>query len=45
MSKQFDPSKPVQTRDGLPARIICTDAKCDFPIIGLITIMNGKRIK
>ena len=23
----FDPSKPVQTRDGRPARIICTDLK------------------
>jgi hypothetical protein len=23
----FDPSKPVQTRDGRPARILCTDIK------------------
>jgi len=29
----FDPSKPVQTRDGRPARILCTDVKNDqFPI-------------
>jgi hypothetical protein len=27
MTKAFDPKKPVQTRDGLPARIICTDRK------------------
>lgn len=32
----FDPTKPVQTRDGREARIICTDAKGDYPIIALV---------
>ena len=32
----FDPNKPVQTREGKKARIICTDAKNDFPIIALV---------
>lgn len=27
--KPFDPTKPVQTRDGRSARIICFDRKCD----------------
>lgn len=27
MSKPFDPTKPVQTRSGQPARILCCDAK------------------
>jgi hypothetical protein len=33
----FDPSKPVQTRDGRPARIVATDVKNDeYPILALI---------
>lgn len=32
----FDPSKPVQTRDGHAARIICTDRKGDRPIVALV---------
>ena len=33
----FDPSKPVQTRDGRKARIICTDAKrSDTSIVALV---------
>jgi len=33
----FDPTKPVQTRSGLPVRIICTDCNDDnFPIIALV---------
>ncbi len=33
----FDPKKPVQTRDGRPARIICTDRDhIDGPIVALI---------
>ena len=31
-----NPSRPVVTRNGLPVRIICTDAKDTFPIIGLV---------
>ena len=37
----FDPNKPVQTRDGRKARIICTDANKDsgnhYPIVALVT--------
>lgn len=33
--------KPVCTRDGRKARIICFDAKCNFPIIALITQSVG----
>jgi hypothetical protein len=29
MDKIFDPSLPVQTRDGKPARIVCTDRLCN----------------
>jgi len=32
----FDPTKPVQTRDGRPARILCIDARGDLPIIALV---------
>lgn len=32
----FDPSKPVQTRDGRPARVLCTDASGSYPIAALI---------
>ena len=38
----FDPTKPVQTRGGYPARIICTDRKNDWPIIALVTDQNGR---
>lgn len=41
--KQFDlqeylnnPDRKIITRDGRSARIICTDAKRDFPLIALI---------
>lgn len=33
--------KPVCTRDGRKARIICFDAKCDLPIIALATETGG----
>ena len=32
----FDPTKPVQTRDGRKARIICRDAKGPWPIVALV---------
>lgn len=32
----IDFTKPVQTRNGLPVRILCTDKKGGQPIIGLI---------
>lgn len=37
----FDPTKPVTTRDGRPARIICTDTKGTNPIVALIMHRNG----
>ena len=40
----FDPSKPVQTRDGRPARIICKDRAGDFPIIALVTGFSGEEV-
>ena len=36
-----NPTKKVITRDGRSARIICTDAKGNFPIIALVEIHNG----
>lgn len=38
---KLDLTKPVQTREGDPVRIICTDRKGEYPIIGLITSDNG----
>ena len=44
--KPFDPTKPVQTRDGRPARIICTDRKTrdlpDHSIVALIYYNGGE---
>lgn len=31
-----NPTRPIVTRDGRIARIICTDAKRDLPLIALI---------
>ena len=31
----FDPTKPVQCRNGRKARIICTDAKGEYSIFAL----------
>ena len=47
--KEFDleaakAGKPVCTRDGAKARIICFDAKSDAPIIALITTDDGTEI-
>lgn len=36
--------KPVCTRDGRKVRIICFDAKCDLPIIALVTDTGGSEI-
>lgn len=36
IDKPFDPNKPVQTRDGCKARILCTDRNMPgYPIIAL----------
>lgn len=31
-----NPSRKVVTREGNPVRIICTDAKCKWPIVALV---------
>lgn len=36
MAFTFDSTKPVKTRDGHKARIICTDARGELPVIALI---------
>jgi len=38
---KFDPTKPVQTRDGRPARVICADARGGWPIIALVEVSEG----
>lgn len=41
-TKKFDPTKPVQTRDGRPVRILCTDVKSQrFPIVAAVLDSNG----
>ncbi len=46
--KKFDPTKPVQTRDGRPARILCTDRKAralsDHTIVALIDYTDGEQV-
>lgn len=37
----FDPKKPVQTRDGFKARIICKNLKGNYPIAAAVTDMKG----
>lgn len=39
----FDPTKPVQTRDGRPARIIATGLLQTQPILAVITYTAGER--
>lgn len=38
---KLDLHKPVQTRDGRPVRLICTNKKGDFPLVGLVLKNNG----
>lgn len=39
----FDPTKPVQTRDGRKARIIATDRRgASYPIVALVNSKNSK---
>jgi len=35
---KLDINKPVQTRDGRPARIIATDVKSSYPIVALVKV-------
>ena len=45
METKLDVTKPVQTRDGRKARIICTDLKYDvYPICAIITMPNGNEL-
>lgn len=39
---KFDATKPVQTRDGRKARIVCADAKNYDPIVALVDDGDGK---
>jgi hypothetical protein len=34
--KPFDPNKPVQTRDGRKARILCADLRGIYPIVAVV---------
>jgi hypothetical protein len=40
--KPFDLTKPVQTKNGLDVRILCTDADNVYPVIGLIKPRQGR---
>lgn len=41
-NKTFNPSKPVQTRDGLPVRIICSNVfNPNYPIAALVRSPDG----
>lgn len=40
--KTFDPTKPVQTRDGRKARILATDLSGSYSIAAVITEDNGE---
>lgn len=42
MKPRIDFSKPVQTRAGLPVRLLCHDAKGNFPVVALIIRPDGK---
>lgn len=37
-----NPTRKVITRDGRNARVICTDAKNNFPVVALIETPDGK---
>lgn len=36
-----NPSRKVVTRSGNPVRIICTDAKYEYPIVGLVELREN----
>lgn len=41
MADKLDLNKPVQTRDGRPVRILCTNRKSKYPIVGLVLKEDG----
>ena len=44
-TKAFDPTKPVQTRDGRKARILCTDRKHPtYPFVGVLEGETFERV-
>lgn len=45
MPKPLDLTKPVQTRDGRAARILCADAKGDRPIVALISVNEAELVR
>lgn len=41
----LDLNRPVQTRSGLPVRILCTDRKHDiFPVVALWSVPDGDEV-
>jgi hypothetical protein len=40
----FDPTKPVQTRDGRKARILAADIKNVYPILAVIEETSGREV-
>lgn len=39
-----NPLQKIVTRDGKPVRILCTDAKGDYPIVGLIYYHDEREV-
>ena len=39
---KLDLTKPVQTRDGRPVRILANDMKTDQPVVGVVTNNDGR---
>lgn len=42
--KTFDPTKPVQTREGRPARILTTEGEGTYPIFATIVNSRGTKL-
>ncbi len=42
MADKLDLTKPVQTRDGRPVRILANDMKADQPVVGVVTNNDGR---
>lgn len=40
----IDLTKKVQTKNGLPVRILCTDRKGSFPVCGLVSDIYGEEL-
>jgi hypothetical protein len=45
MGKPFDSTKPVRTRDGRAARIVCTDAGGMQPLVALVSLAEREIIE